>query len=445
MKDSIRLSDHFTYTRLMRFVVPSVIMMVFTSVYGMIDGLFVSNYAGKIPFAAVNLMWPFIMLLSAPGFMFGSGGSAVVAKALGEGDKKRANEYFTMIVFGAAATGIILSVLGFIFVPVIAGAVGAEGRTYECCVVYGRILFSFLWAFTLQNVFQSLFVTAEKPKLGLAVAIGAGAANILGDYILVGVFKGGVLGAGTATGLSQLVGGGLPLIYFAVRNKSRFRFVKVKLNMRLLFKVCLNGCSELMTNISLSIVNILYNFQLMRLIGDDGIAAYGVIMYVNFVFISAFLGYSVGTAPIVSYQYGAARTQELKNVFKKSIIIIALCGVVMTTLAVNFAGVISGIFVGYDQGLKALTKEGFSLFGFSYLFSGIGIYSSAFFTALENGFISAFLSFLRTFLFQAAAVIILPVILGSGGIWLAVVAAEMAACTVSICVFIAERKRYMYI
>lgn len=440
----IKLSDHFTYGRLFRFVLPSVIMMIFTSIYGVVDGFFVSNYVGKTEFAAVNLIMPFPMLLGGFGFMIGTGGSAIVSMMLGEGKKKEADKVFSMLIKVTAAAGIILSAVGIIFIEDIAILMGATEDLLGHCVTYGRILLIANTAFMLQNVFQSFLVTAEKPKLGLVITVIAGLVNVLLDFLLIGVIKGGVVGAALATGISQLVGGLIPLIYFAGKNSSELKLVKSKINFRILGKTCFNGSSELMTNISTSIVNMLYNLQLMEYAGENGVAAYGVIMYVNFIFVAVFIGYSIGSAPIIGYNYGAGNSSEMKNVFKKSIRFNIIAGILMCVAAVMLSGVLAGIFVGYDKELFEMTKKGFAIYSLSFLVMGLNIYGSSFFTALGNGLVSAAISFLRTLLFQIAAVLILPVIFGLNGIWMAIIAAELMALTVTVIFLAANKKKYGY-
>lgn len=444
-KTKIQLSDHFTYTRLLRFVFPSIIMMIFTSIYGVVDGLFVSNYVGKTPFAAVNLIMPFLMIMGAIGFMFGTGGSAVVSQALGEGKPDKANQYFSMMVYVVIACGIMLTLIGLIVLRPIAAAFGAEGEMLDYCVIYGRIILCALTAFMLQNVFQSFLVTAERPKLGLAVTIAAGVANMVLDFVFIVIFHWGVVGAAAATAASQLIGGFVPLVYFFRPNTSLLKLVRTKINANILLKTCINGSSELMTNISLSLVNILYNFQLMRYIGEDGIAAYGVIMYVSFIFIAIFIGYSIGSAPVIGYHYGAGNYAELKGLFRKSLCLISLWNILLTVIAFVTAQPLAHVFVGYDAALTALTRRGLCLYSLSFLITGINIFGSAFFTALGNGVVSAAISFLRTLLFQIAAVLILPLFLGLDGIWLAIAAAEFFALIVTVGFFIKHGKYYHYI
>lgn len=440
----IKLSDHFTYKRLFRFVIPSVIMMIFTSIYGVVDGFFVSNFVGKTEFAAVNLIMPFPMLLGAFGFMIGTGGSALVAMKLGEGKKKEANEIFSMLIKVTIIVGVILSVLGIIFTRNIAIVMGATEDLLEHCVTYGRILLVAITAFMLQNVFQSFLVTAEKPKLGLLTTVIAGLTNVVLDFVLIGVLKWGVVGAALATGISQFVGGLIPFIYFLRENNSELKLVTSKLNFRILGKTCFNGSSELMTNLSLSLVNMLYNLQLMEYAGENGVAAYGVIMYVNFIFVAVFIGYSIGSAPIIGYNYGAGNNVEMKNVFKKSIKFNVFAGILMCVSAIMLSGVLAGIFVGYDAELFEMTKKGFAIYSISFLVMGLNIYSSSFFTALGNGLISALISFLRTLLFQMVAVLVLPLIFELNGIWMSIIVAEVTALVVTISLLVANRKKYGY-
>ncbi len=440
----IQLSDHFTYSKLLRFVYPSIMMMNFTSIYSVVDGLFVSNYVGKTPFAALNLVWPFIMLLAAIGFMLGTGGGAIVAKTLGEGDREKANEYFSLLIYVTLTVSVVLMIVGLVWMPDIAVFLGATEEMLEHCVIYGRLTVAALPAFMLQNTFQSFFPTAEKPKLGLIITAAAGVTNMVLDYVFVAVFRWGLAGAALATGMCQVVGGVVPVIYFFSRNSSLLRLGRTRFYSRVLLKACTNGSSELMTNVCNSVVNILYNFQLMRLIGEDGVSAFGIIMYVMFIFAAAFLGYSIGMAPIVGYHYGADNREELKSLRKKSLRLIVGAGAVLVVLAEVLALPLARMFVGYDPELTALTCHAFRLFSLSYLFMGVNIFGSAFFTALSNGAISAGISFLRTLVFQVAAVLILPVFFDVEGVWMSVIVAEVLALGVTAACLAKNRKRYGY-
>lgn len=441
----IQLSEHFTYNKLLRFVFPSIVMMVFTSIYSVVDGLFVSNFVGKTALASINLILPFLMGLSSLGFMIGTGGSAIVAKTLGEGDPKRANSYFSMLVYVTAIGGIILALLGMLLVPSVASFLGAEGELLSNCILYGRISFISMPAFMLQNVFQSFFVTAEKPKLGLAVIITAGVTNMILDLLFVGILGFGLAGAAVATVCGEMIGGLFPVFYFSRKNSSLLRLGKTQFNGRILMQTCVNGSSELMTNLSSSIVNSLYNIQLMKFAGENGVAAYAAIMYVNFIFIAIFLGYSIGSAPIISYHYGAGNHGELKNLYKKSLQLVGSWGILLFILAQLLATPLAKLFVGYDSTLLAMTQTGFRIYSLVYIINGFNIFGSSFFTALSNGVVSAVISFLRTLVFQIGAVFILPIVFGGiNGIWSSVTVAELLTLCITITFFVRQRRKYHY-
>lgn len=440
----IQLSDQFNYSKLLQFTFPSIIMMVFTSIYGVVDGFFVSNFVGKTPFAAVNFIMPFLMILGTVGFMFGTGGSALIAITMGAGDQDRARRLFSLFVYASILCGIVIGGAGFLALRPVAAWLGAEGELLENCVIYGRVILAAIPALILQFEFQSFFITAEKPKLGLAVTVAAGVTNMVLDALLVGVLRWGLVGAAAATAVSQSIGGIIPLIYFGRPNSSLLRLTKTKFDGMALLKACTNGSSELMSNISMSVVSMLYNGQLMKYAGEDGVAAYGVLMYVNMIFLAAFIGYSVGAAPVVGYHYGAGNYEELKGLLKKSLVLIGVFSVSMLALAEGLARPLALIFVGYDQGLLDLTLRGFLVYSFSFLFAGLAIYGSSFFTALGNGLVSALISFLRTLVFQVAAVLTFPLIWGLDGIWFSIVAAELVAAFVTVLFLIGMRKKYHY-
>lgn len=441
----IKLSDHFTYSKLLRFVFPSIIMMVFTSIYGVVDGLFVSNFAGKTAFASINLVMPFVMILGGIGFMIGTGGTALVSKVLGEGKKEKANEIFTMMIIFTLLLGTLLSVIGVVSMPWVADFLGATEEMMADCVLYGRIVTGFTVAFMLQNVFQSFLIAAEKPKLGLLATVLAGITNMALDAIFIIVFKWGVAGAAIATGLSQCVGGIFPLIYFLKKNSSLLRLTKTKLEIKPILNACGNGSSELMSNISSSVVSMIYNFQLMKYVGEDGVSAYGVLMYVQFIFVAIYIGYAIGCAPITGYHFGARNHNELKNMLRKSSFLSAVSGVVLTILAIALSSPLTKLFVGYDKELYELTRHAFRLFAYSFLLAGFNIFTSSFFTALNNGAVSAAISFMRTLIFQTSSVLILPIFLGVDGIWWAITVAEFFAFILSLIFLFAKRKKYNYI
>ena len=443
-KEKIKLSDHFGYGRLLRFTFPSIVMMIFTSIYGVVDGFFVSNFVGKTAFAAVNFIFPFLMILGTIGFMFGTGGSALVSCTLGVRDHERANRIFSLLVYVSLILGAIIAVLGIVFLRPIARLLGAEGAMLEDCVVYGRIILCALPAYVLQMEFQSFFITAEKPQLGLWVTVASGVTNMVLDALLVGVIPTGLVGAALATALSQAVGGIIPLVYFSRPNSSLLRLGKTHFDGQVLLRTCTNGSSELMSNVSMSLVSMLYNIQLLRYAGENGIAAYGTMMYVNMIFLAAFIGYSIGTSPVVGFHFGAQNHGELKGLLRKSLVIISVFSVSMLAMGYVLARPLSLLFVGYDPELLELTVDGFHIFALSFLFCGFAIFTSGFFTALSDGLTSALVSFLRTLVFQIAAVLLLPLVWGIDGIWWSIVIAEAMAVIVGISFLVVKQKKYHY-
>ena len=440
----IQLSEHFTYSKLLRFTFPSIIMMIFTSIYSVIDGLFVSNFAGKTALAAINIIYPFIMAVGALGFMMGTGGSALVGRLLGEGEKEKANKTFSLIVYTTAIAGILLSALAFLLVPTVSRLFGASGQLLDYCILYGRICFLSMPCFMLQNVFQCFFITAEKPRLGLDVILSAGITNMVLDFLFVAVFGLGLKGAAIATVCDEIIGGLVPILYFAGRNHSLLRLGRTSFDAGSILKTCTNGSSELRTELSSSVVTALYNTQLMKIAGENGVAAYSTIMYVNFIFVAIFLGYSLGSAPIISFHYGAGNHDELKNMRKKSLRLIAVWGIGMTIISHIFALPFARFFVGYDSELLAMTIHGFRIYAFVYLLNGFNIFGSSFFTALNNGMVSATISFLRTLVFEVICILLLPVFFGIDGIWSAVLVAEALALCVTSFFLITKRSRYHY-
>lgn len=444
MKQKIRLSDHFGYKRLIRFTIPSVLMMIVTSVYGVVDGFFISNYIGKTPFAAVNFIMPFLMVVGAFGFVFGTGGSALIAKTMGEGKGEKANRIFSMLVYATLLTGAVIAGLCIVFLRPITAFLGADAAMFESCITYGRIILAALPFLMLQYAFSSLLVTAEKPTFGLIVTIAAGVTNMLGDALFIVVLDWGVVGAALATAMGQVVGGVIPLIYFACKNSSLLRLGRPYWDGRAFMRVCTNGSSELMSNISMSVIGMLYNARLMHYAGENGVAAYGTIMYVNFIFLSVFIGYATGVAPVISYHYGADNKTELKGLIKRSGAIILGTSAVMFVSALLLAEPLARVYVGYDQALLSMTVRAFRIYAFSFLFVGIAIFGSSFFTALNDGLTSALISFLRTLVFQIAAVMLLPLVWGVDGIWASIVVAEGMAVAMTAVFFFAKRKRYQY-
>ncbi len=444
MKQKIQLSDHFGYSRLVRFTMPSILMMIFTSIYGVVDGFFVSNFVGKTPFAAVNFIMPFLMVVGALGFMFGTGGSALIAKTMGEGKREKAQEIFSLLVYATVISGVVIAVLSIIFLRPIAAFLGAEGSMLDDCVLYGRIILFALPFLMVQYAFSSFVITAERPKLGLVVTVIAGVTNMVGDFVFMVVLKWGIVGAALATAVGQVVGGIIPLVYFSGRNPSLLQLTRPRWDAMTILRTCTNGSSELMSNISMSIIGMLYNSQLMKYAGENGVAAYGTIMYVNFIFLAVFIGYATGVAPIISFHYGAANTGEVKGLLKRSTVIVLIVSVIMFITSESLSMPLAGIFVGYDRVLLEMTVHAFAIYAVSFLFSGIAIFGSAFFTALNDGLTSALISFLRTLLFQSAAVMLMPLVWELDGIWYSVVAAEIMAVLVTVIFLLFKRKKYKY-
>ena len=440
----IKLSDRFTYKKLLRYTFPAVIMLVFTSIYGVVDGFFVSNFVGKTPFAAVNFIMPVLMILGSIGFMFGTGGGALIAKTIGESKKEKANQIFSLIVYVSIALSIVLTVLAIIFLRPIISSLGAQGQLLEDSITYGRVILLSVPAFVLQSEFQILFATAERPKIGLYVTIAAGLTNIVLDALFIVVFSWGLVGAAWATTISLLVGSVIPLIYFGRKNNSLLQLTKTKYDGQAMLKTITNGSSELMNMVSMSLVSIFFNIQLLKYAGENGVAAYGVLMYVNLVFLSIYLGYAVGAAPIISYHFGAQNHDELKSLLRKSVIIMGAFSLLMFGSAQLLSIPLSKLFVGYDQVLMDMTQRAIFVFSFAFLFSGVGIFGSAFFTAMNDGLISALISFLRTLVFQTGAVLIFPLFWGLDGIWLSIVLAEAMALVVTVIFFMGKRKKYHY-
>lgn len=440
----IRLSDHFTHGRLLRFTAPSMIMMVFTSIYGVVDGIFVSNYAGKTAFAAVNLIMPYVMLFGAIGIMMGTGGTALISMTLGLGDREKANRQFSLLTYVTAGSTLALGLLGILLLEPAARLLGAEGELVDLCVRYGRIYLQGTPVQCLQMCFQSFCAAAEKPHLGLGLTVGAGITNIVLDALFVGGFHWGLEGAAAATVISQCVGGLIPLIYFARPNSSLLRLGKAEWDGRALFRTCTNGSSELMSNISGSVVGILYNLQLLAYAGEDGLAAYGVIMYVNFAFVAMFLGFSMGSAPVVGYHYGAGNQDELKSLLRKSLTIVGVMAVAMCASCFGLARPMAAIFVSYDTALLEMTVHAFRIYAVSFLLCGFNIFGSGFFTALNNGPVSAAISFVRTLVCQVAAVLILPMLLELDGVWWSVTVSEVGALVLTAFFLVKLRKRYRY-
>lgn len=440
----IQLSDHFDYKRLLRFVMPSIIMMVFTSIYGVVDGLFVSNFVGDTAFAAINLIMPVTSILGGVGFMLGTGGSALVAITLGEQKGELANRYFTMMIWISIIVGIVLSIVGLAVMKPIAVLLGATDGMLSHCVLYGSITMGFNVSFMLQYALQAFLIAAEKTNLGLVTTVAAGVTNMVLDALFIAVFNWGVAGAAIATGLSQCVGAVIPLVYFLRSKSSPLRLIKTKLEVKPILKACVNGSSEMISNATSAIIGIIYNFQLLKYAGESGVASYGVLMYVQFVFAAIFIGYSMGSAPIISYHYGAGNHSELRGLLKKSNILMFLSGITMVIAAQFLAEPLAQIFVGYNLDLFTMTVRALRISTVSFVIVGFNIFASGFFTALNDGGVSAAISFLRTFIFKTAAILVLPLFFQLDGIWFADATAEIFAFVISIIFLLVKRKKYHY-
>lgn len=443
--NTIKLSDHFTYKKLLRFTVPSIVMMICTSMYGVIDGIFVSNYIGKMSLAAINFIMPVLYIFAMFGYMFGAGGSALVSKTLGEGNRKRANGLFSLFVYISIIFGVFMTVSGYFFMRPLVQWFGAEGELLEQSLIYGHIFLLALTAWILMYVFQLFFITAEKPKLGLMVTIASGVTNIVLDALFIVVFEWGIAGAAAASAIGQLVSGVFPIVYFARENSSILRLTKPVIDFKAILQGFANGSSELVSGMSASFGSILYNVQLLKYAGENGVAAYGVLMYISMIVTSIFNGYSSGIVPVIGYHYGACNHDELKSLLKKSVIVVGLFSTSIFTLSELLAYPIAKVYVGYDEELMRITTQGFFVYSFAFLFMGMSVFASSFFTALNNGTVSAMVAFLRTLVFETTAIILLPIVFGVDGIWGSIVLAELMAAVVGAGFIYRMRRRYCYL
>lgn len=444
--ERIKLSDHFTYIRLLRFTMPTILMLLSASLYGVVDGLFIANCAGKTAFAAVNLIWPFPMLLGAIGYMFGAGGCALVSKTMGEGYYERARSYFTMLTITAVACGFLFASIGIFFIDDIANMLGAKsGMIHVNCVVYGRYIMAAMPLFILQCMFQPYMIAAEKPKWGLAIIFVAGCVNVLLDYYFLYNKNMGVAGAGLATMISQAVGAVLPMFLFVGKKHSKLYFVsKIKIEPLVLAKTCANGASEFIVNASMPFVNLLYVYALWKVAGEDGVGAYGVIMYVNIVFFSFYNGLAMGSSPIISFHYGAHQMYEVRNVKRIVFCLLSISGLLLFVVAELTSPMIAGLFSKGDEVFGDIIERSFSLYALSFLFAPYNIYASAFFTALNNGKVSAAISFSRILFFQVGALLTLPIWFGIDGFWMALPIAEVLCLGLSIFLYLKFKPLYNY-
>ena len=419
-------------------------MMIFTSIYGVVDGIFVSNFAGKTAFAALNLIWPYVMGISTIGFMVGSGGTALVSKTMGMGQLQKANSIFSMLTWLMLICSAVLSAIAIALMEPVARLLGAEGQMLRDSVVYGSILMIAAPAYITQFAFQSFCVTAEKSNLSLIMTVASGICNIVLDALFVAIFRWGLAGAAVATAIAQYVGAAIPIVYFLRPNKSLLRLGKLEFDGKALLRTCANGSSEMVSNLSASLVSMLYNWQLLSYAGEDGLAAYGVMMYVNLIFLAIFIGYAIGSAPLIGYNHGANNHAELKNLLRKCITVLLAVALLMIAAGELLAKPLAQIFVSYDPALMEMTVRGFRIYVLSFLLCGFNIFGSSFFTALNNGLISAVISFLRALVCQSGAVLLLPLILGLEGIWWSVLVSEAIALVLTVYFLVKNRERYHY-
>jgi len=442
----IELQGHYGYGRLVRTMLPSIATMIVSSIYSIADGLFVSNYAGSTAFAAMNIIWPGIQILAVFGLMVGAGGSALVSKTLGEGDQDKACRIFSMLTRITMLAGIAMAFLFFILMKPLTWVLGAEGGMIQMATTYGRIIVITLPLYMIQMMFQPFFMVAEKPELGTQISIICGVVNIVLDALFIIVFRLGLIGAALGTAISIATGGLFSLIWFlSKRNKTHLQFRKnVKTEWKHVGKSCSNGLSEYVGNVALSVVSICYNLQLMKYIGESGVAAYGILMYLGFVFAAVFIGYNLSVTQIIAFNYGERNHTELRSLLHKSIILISVGGVIMTTVAETAAAPLARFFVGYDESICILTIRAIRIYMLSFLICGLNMFASAWFTALNNGIISAISAFVRTFIFELGCVFILPTFFGVDGIWNAVNVAEVCALLFSAFLITAFSKKYGY-
>ena len=443
--DSADFDRHFTVPALLRFTLPTIGMMIFMSAYVMVDGFFVSNFAGETAFAAVNFTYPIISILGTLGFMFGTGGSAIVAKTRGEGDPDRANREFSLLVYAAAAAGLIFAVIGTIALKPLLMLMGAEGNLLTQCLRYGRLLAICIPTTILQYLFQELMITAGKPGLAFRVTVASGITNIVLDALLIVGLHMEVLGAAIGTVAGEVVGSVIPLIYFARPNDSALRLGPTRLDWRMLGRTCVNGSSEMVSNIAASLVGIAYNVQLLAYLGEAGVSAYGILEYVAFFTVAILIGFVSGAAPLMSFQYGAQNRVEMQSLFRKCVGIVVVCGLILFALVRVLVDPLAGVFVGYDPDLHALTIHAMLIYSWALLFSGFNMYGSSLFTSLSNGLISAVISFVRTLVFEIGAVLLLPRLFGPDGIWYSGVVAGVAAFILTVAFVLGYAKRYGYL
>ena len=436
------LSRAYTLSGLVRFALPSMVMMVFLSVYTIVDGIFISNFVGTLALGAVNIIFPLISLEMGLGIMLATGSNAIIARRLGEGDAALARQNFSLVVLVAVVCGLMVEGLALLFLPQIIDLLGASAAQYPYCRDYPRAMLLFAPALFLQVGFQSYFVTAGRPKLGLLVMVGAGLVNIGLDYLLIPRL--GVAGAGLATGLGYMVPAMAGLCFFARPRGGDLYLVRPSLERGLLWRACLNGSSEMVSNMANAVSTFLFNIMFMRCYGEDGVAAITMALYFQFVFAAVYFGYSGGVAPIISYKFGNGDTAGLRQVVRDSFRFILGISLLNFTVAILVSAPALLLFAGGNREVASIAQEGFPLFAVSFLFAGVGIFASNMFTALSDGVTSALISFMRTLLFLALAILLLPLVFKEAGLWAAISVAEGMGALVALVCLVLRRPQYQY-
>ena len=437
------ISKDFGFFSLLQFALPTMVMMVFMSLYTIVDGIFLSRLVGSNALSALNIVFPIINILMAIGIMLATGGSAVIAKKLGEGKEEEARRDFTFLIVAGVAGGLLMMAIGTIFLEELCKVLGSTKILLGDCKTYLQISLFFAPACMLQLLFQTFFVTAGRPNIGLTMTILGGVTNILMDYVLMGPAQMGIAGAALATGFGQLVPAIIGLLYFSFSRHSLF-FTMPKADFKMLLQSCMNGSSEMVSNLSSAIITYLFNIIMLRLLGEDGVAAITIVLYGQFLFNALYLGFSMGVAPVISFNYGSGNRQLLQKVYGICLKFVPVSSLIVAILALLFTPVIVGIFTSREEGIYEIAVHGFFLFSFNYFLAGMNIFASAMFTALSNGKISAIISFARTFIFIAICIILLPFVLGVNGVWIAVPVAEFLTLFLSCFYLIHYKKVYGY-
>lgn len=418
--------------------------MVFMSLYTMVDGVFVSRFAGTAALSAVNIVYPMVSVVVAVGVMLATGGSAIIAKRMGEGKPEQARQNFSYLILAGVLIAVGMAALALVFLKPLLHLLGARGALFELCYAYALPLVFFIPSGILQMLFQTLLVTAGRPMLGLTVTVLGGVANIVLDYLFIVPLQMGIAGAAIATGIGFSIPAVFGLLYFALRRSGPLCFVRPKGGGKMLLRCCANGSSEMVTNMSTAVTTFLFNLLMMRYAGEDGVASITIVLYTQYLMTAVYMGYATGTAPVFSFHHGSRNGEQLRRLFRISMGFIALCSVATFALALVFAKQVVVIFTPAGSPVFEMALYGFRLFSGSFLFAGVGIFASAMFTAFSDGKVSAAISFLRTFAFIVLALLLLPLAMGLDGVWLAVPLAEVLGFGVSLFFLYRKKKRYCY-